>query len=106
MRECTVAYTGGFANLSGIMSYLHFTVDKVYFALGPETYDYAFGDLPGNARAGAVDGVTETRVHSLEQRRLERRGAERHGRVLRDVVSASIEPFFESRDAEGRRAPQ
>ena len=32
--------------------------------------------------------------------------AERDGDVLRDVVSSSIERFFESRDGEGFRAPQ
>lgn len=32
--------------------------------------------------------------------------AERDGDVLRDVVSSSIELFFESRDGEGRRTPQ
>ena len=32
--------------------------------------------------------------------------AERDGDVLREIVSSSIELFFESRDGEGQRAPQ
>jgi hypothetical protein len=32
--------------------------------------------------------------------------AERDGDVLREIVSSSIELFFESRNGEGRRAPQ
>lgn len=32
--------------------------------------------------------------------------ADRDGDVLREIVSSSIEVFFESRDGEGRRTPQ